>query len=66
MKQRADEGDRDAQYSQGCELMGAAGGYTGVMGAAGRSPKANVGLALYHTTQFPVARMAEMLRRCVT
>ena len=60
VKQRAGEGDREAQWSLGCELMREAG--TGVMGAAGRSPKADVGLAL-RTAQFPVAHT---MRRLVT
>jgi len=51
LKQRADEGDRAAQFSQGCALMVVAGGPTmALSGAAGRSPKAKVG---WHYTSGP-------------
>ena len=45
LKQRATEGDPAAQYSQGHKLMGEAGMAAGerVLGAGGRSPKADVG-----------------------
>ena len=46
VEQMAAAGDGEAQYSRGCELMSKAGGYTGYMGAAGRSPIADVGLVL--------------------
>jgi hypothetical protein len=46
VKQMAAEGDGEAQYSQGCLLASAAGGNVGMMGAGGRSPMADVGLAL--------------------
>jgi len=44
LKQKAAAGDRAAQYSRGCMLMAEAGAY--FAGAAGRSPQAQVGLAL--------------------
>ena len=41
VKQRADAGDREAQFSLGCYLVAqAAEGDGGLLGAAGRSPKA--------------------------
>jgi len=46
LKQMAAAGDGAAQFSLGCRLMSEAGGYTGFMGAAGRSQIADVGLAL--------------------
>jgi hypothetical protein len=51
VRQRAREGDREAQWSRGHWLMceAAGGGHLNVgerIGAAGRSPKADVGLAL--------------------
>ena len=59
VRQKADEGDRAAQYSAGCcilidELAGADG--AGLSGAAGRSPQVEVGLAL---CTFPVAHQVE-------
>jgi TPR repeat protein len=46
VKQRAAAGDRDAQYSLGCVLVGEAGGVGVSLGAGGRSPKSDEGLAL--------------------
>jgi hypothetical protein len=46
VKHRAAKGEREAQFSQGCLLVSEAGGNTGLMGASGRSPVADVGLAL--------------------
>jgi hypothetical protein len=61
--QKAAEGDMEAQFSQGYNLMSgaAAGGGAagGPLGAAGRSPMADVGLAL-RTAHFP---LAQQLRR---
>ena len=47
VKQKADEGDRAAQYTLGCRLVYAVAGAdgAGLLGAAGRSPKVEVGLA---------------------
>jgi hypothetical protein len=62
LKQRAGAGDREPQWSLGFQLLSAADGVAGTpLGAAGRSPEADVGLALY-TAQFPVARKTEMRR----
>jgi hypothetical protein len=46
VKKRAAQGDAEAQYSHGCLLVSAADGDGGFMGAGGRSPLADVGLAL--------------------
>ena len=50
MEQRAGEGDREAQYSQGYRLVASeadmAAGATAV-GASGRSPRTDVGLLGY-------------------
>jgi len=54
VKQRAAKGEGEAQFSQGCMLVFEADGDAGLLGAGGRSPKADVGLALC-TPQFPVA-----------
>jgi hypothetical protein len=56
LRQRAREGDREAQFSMGCVLMSGAAGEP--LGAGGRSPKADVGLALC-TAQFPIAHQTE-------
>jgi hypothetical protein len=51
--QKAGEGDRDALYSLGCCLVSQADGVAGRtmgLGAGGKSPKANVGLAAWHFT----------------
>ena len=63
LKHRAGEGDREAQYSQGYSLMSDAGVPGTPLGAAGRSPKADVGLALC-TALFPVAHPTEMRCTC--
>jgi len=67
VSQRAAEGDREAQFSQGyglmCEADIAAGATS--LGAAGRSPKADVGLA-HCTAHFPVAHRTEMRRGTVS
>ena len=55
VKQRAAKGEGEAQWSLGYLLVSqAAGGEGEPLGAAGRSPEAEVGLALC-TAQFPVA-----------
>jgi TPR repeat protein len=46
VKQRAAEGDRDAQYSLGFALVGKAGGEGVPLGAGGRTPESDVGVAL--------------------
>jgi hypothetical protein len=47
VKQKADAGDREAQFSQGCRLVAEARADDArLSGAAGRSPRALVGLAL--------------------
>ena len=61
VKRKADEGDREAQWSQGYRLMSEAEGADTPLGAAGRSPKADAGLARC-TAQFPVAHNTEMRR----
>ena len=58
--QMAAQGDRGAQYSQGCWLMVEANGFAVV--AADRSPQADVGFALC-TAQFQVAHKTETCRR---
>jgi len=52
VRQRAAEGDREAQFSLGLGLLKAAGTFQG-------SPKAEVGLALRTTGVFPVANKIE-------
>jgi hypothetical protein len=55
VKQRAAQGDREAQFSAGCLRVAEADGTAGEhLGAGGRSSKADVGLAL-RTAQFPVS-----------
>ena len=62
MKRKAGEGDGEARWSQGCRLMSEADGGAGsTLGASGRSPKADVGLARC-TETFPVAHKTEMRR----
>jgi hypothetical protein len=52
VKQRAAEGDMEAQFTQGYRLVSETYRPTGTtMGEGGRSPKADVGFALY-TAQF--------------
>ena len=47
VKQRAGEGDMEAQWSRGYRLVSEAEGAVGTpLGTAGRSPKADVGCAL--------------------
>jgi len=58
---RAGEGDRHAQYCLGVWLTNEATVAAGTgtpMGAGGRSPKAEVGLAL-RTTQYPIVHHTE-------
>ena len=63
VKQRAGAGDREAQFSLGYGLVTAADGAAGTkLGAGGRSPKAEAGLAL-GTARFPVSHQTAM-RRC--
>ena len=65
VKQRAGEGDREAQWSLGCRLMREAEGAAGTpVGTSGRSRQADVGLSP-RTVQFPVAHTPEIMRRCV-
>jgi TPR repeat protein len=45
-RQRADAGDRDAQYSLGYMLVSEAGGVGKPLGAGGRSPQSDEGMAL--------------------
>jgi hypothetical protein len=44
--QMAAKGDGEAQFSQGCVLVLRADGSVGTLGGSGRSPLADVGLAL--------------------
>ena len=54
MKQMADAGDRVAQVSHGCVLMAEASGPTFTLsGAAGRSPKAEVGFGTLYVGRSP-------------
>ena len=47
VKQRAAEGDREAQWTRGYQLVSEVEGAAGTpLGTAGRSPKADVGCAL--------------------
>ena len=51
VKRRAGEGDREAQWSQGSQLMCEADGGAGMpLGSGGRSPKADVGVGTLHRT----------------
>jgi hypothetical protein len=56
----AAEGDRAAQYSQGCWLVAEANGFDVELDAADRSPKADAGLVLC-TAQCPVAHNTELV-----
>jgi len=58
LQQRAAKGEGEAQFSQGCLLVSEADGHVGMMGASGRSPLADVGLAL-STYVFRGAHRAE-------
>jgi hypothetical protein len=62
VKQRAAAGDGEAQYSLGFRLVAEADGgpYGALLGANGRSPNSDVGLALC-TAHFPVANRTEGL-----
>jgi len=63
LKEMAAKGDGEAQFSQGCLLVSRADGVPGTpLGAGGRSPMADVGLAL-STYVFRVAHRTEA-RRC--
>jgi len=62
LKQRAGEGDREAQFSQGYRLVAseadmAAGAVT--FGASGRSPRTDVGLLALCIDNFPNAHETE-------
>jgi hypothetical protein len=46
VKELAAKGMGEAQFSQGCLLVSEADGHADFMGASGRSPMADVGLAL--------------------
>jgi len=62
VKQKAGEGDREAQWSLGFWLVMEADGGAGMgtpLGTARRSPKADVGFALC-TARFPVAHKTEV------
>ena len=63
VKQRAAEGEGEAQFSQGCLFIvsRADGGLGTPLGGSGRSPQADVGLELC-TAQFPVAHYNETHR----
>ena len=51
VKQRAAEGDREAQWTRGYQLLTEAEGAAGTpLGTAGRSPKADVGFAFCTAT----------------
>jgi len=58
VKQGAAKGDAEAQFSLGSHLVCKADGGVAPLGSSGRSPRADVGLALC-TAQFPVARQTE-------
>ena len=60
VRQRAGAGDREAQWSQGYKLVREAGVPGTPLGAAGRSPKADVGLHLALRSFRSLARL-----RCV-
>jgi len=64
VKQRAGEGDMEAQWSWSCRLLGESAGAEGtpLSAAAGTSPKADVGFALC-TALFPFAHQIAT-RRC--
>ena len=62
MKQKAAKGDGEALFSLGHFLVQEADGKEGLLGANGRSPMADVGLAL-STCTFRVAHRTEMRRR---
>jgi hypothetical protein len=66
VKQRAANGEGEAQFSQGCLLVSAADygnvGHMGLRGASGRSPMADVGLAV-STYVFRVVHLTEAHRR---
>jgi hypothetical protein len=62
LKQRAAEGDREAQFTLGCRLVSEADGLAGPLGTAGRSQQADVGFALC-TAHVPVAHKTEWRRR---
>ena len=62
VKQKAAKGEGEAQFSQGCMLVSEADvGHAGLLGASGRSPTADVGLALSNNV-FPVAHRTEARR----
>ena len=48
VKQRADKGEGEAQFSLGCSLVYVADDGAGFMGASGRSPMADVGFEGWH------------------
>ena len=54
------EGDREAQWSLGISFMSEAGVVGEPLGTGGRSPEADVGLALC-TARFPAAHWTEAL-----
>jgi len=57
--QRARQGDVEAQFSQGCRLL--VSDAADSSGAAGRSPKVEVGLARGTRMHLPVTRDASMV-----
>jgi hypothetical protein len=62
VKQRAANGEGEAQFSQGCLLVNEADGHVGLLGASGRSPLADVGLE-FSTYVWRTAHPTEA-RRC--
>ena len=64
LKQRAGDGDRQAQFSLGYRLVIGAGTAGTPVGTAGSSPKEEVGLAP-RATQFTFAHNTELMRRRV-
>jgi hypothetical protein len=54
VNRRAADGDRDGQYSQGFKLVSDAEDAGSELGAAGRSPKADVGLPLCTVSGSPL------------
>ena len=65
VRKRAFDGDREAQWSLGFQLVSAAGGHAGSLGAGGRSPMADVGLALL-THRFRVSpRCGHLTKRLI-
>ena len=62
VKQRAGEGDREAQWSLGMRFMGEADGVGAPLGASGRSPEAKAGLAWHRSVSRSLTRMLTRYR----